>query len=106
MIFMMTMLKIQVRKKLWEAWDVYDEYAGHASTDADYCADSDTGYNHADADHDYCAGDDVDIGHLWIACIMDHPYQLCLPKILQSESIWWWGITQIWKCSAERSQKM
>ena len=36
--------------------------------------------------HD-CADADVNIVHLWIACIMDHPYQLSLPKILEQESV-------------------
>ena len=27
------------------------------------------------------------VGHLWVACIVDHPYQLCLPQILQRKSL-------------------
>ena len=46
---------------------------------------------HGCADADSVVGsdgnDDVNIVHLWIACIMDHPYQLSLPKILEQESV-------------------
>ena len=48
--------------------------------DGDVCFAVDDDYINAD-DDDFC------VGHLWVACIMDHTYQLCLPKILQRKSL-------------------